>query len=506
MDWGYKFERGKLVFDEFVNDLYKDKKDSSNPVLRKIAKYSLNSLYGKFGQKDITSTMKIVKRDELKNIIKNYNYQYISEIDSEYSIIKYSSRLNETLRKMYKDELKKIGDMSEGLYKSNKRFFQKGIPSAVHIASAISAYARMSINKFKNIPGNTCYYSDTDSVILAKRLPDALIGKDLGQMKLEHHIRRGIIIRNKLYALHTYDGNTIIKSSGVNSKSLQYSDFEKLLNGESIEIKTRAFMIGWKDLKINIAERTVKLKGLELKGNDHDKVKMKSDKMIENDKLIINTHTITSNEDNYEEINEENNFTHKKKDESIKSNSSKVTCIRKYRRDKKGDIGKRKFSTSIRILRRRDNDDDNIKIIENSQSNPFTNDKSKSMMDEEIRNGEEDKKEGAILRYDGSKRESILSRKNGIYKIYNNIFLNDRELFIRNMTDILEDLYDNNSFTIFKLFFLLSIENKDLPIFYKLNIVDLNNHLSQYDPYILNENITRVYKNTGLILGVNVLV
>jgi len=53
------------------------------------------------------------------------------------------------------------------------------------ISAAISAYARISINKFKNIPGNPCIMSDTDSVVLSKKLPNSFIGKDLGQMKLE---------------------------------------------------------------------------------------------------------------------------------------------------------------------------------------------------------------------------------------------------------------------------------------------------------------------------------
>jgi hypothetical protein len=110
------------------------------------------------------------------------------------------------------------------------------------------------------------------------------------------------------------------------------------------------------------------------------------------------------------------------------------------------------------------------------------------------------------LTYDGSQRESILSRKDGIYKIYNNIFLNDTNLFINKITDILEDLYDNNSVSIFKLYFMLSIDNKDLREFKKYNIVDLNKHLSQYSPHILSDNISKVYKNTGLLLGANVMV
>jgi hypothetical protein len=508
MEWGYKFKRGKGVFDEFVKELYKDKKESNNPVLKLIAKYSLNSLYGKFGQKDISSNIKIIKRKDIKSITTKYNYQYISEINSDFSIIKYSSRINEKLRLLYKKELLENDIMMDGLFKSSRR----GIPSAVHIAAAISAYARISINKFKNIPGNVCYYSDTDSVILAKKLADILVGKELGQMKLEYHIKEGIIIRNKLYALVTPDKGVVIKSSGVNNRKLNYNDFKELLNGKTIEIKSTAFLVGWKNLRVNVAERKIKLKGIKLSRfpatcqplypnplkdevdwDDHDKEKIQSDKIIENNTIASNDNIIAHNEDS--------NLSDKIKDESSKT----LKVPRVSRIKGKGEIGKRKFSTSLRILSRNDNDDLNIQMKE-SQSNPITKDKSDSMKDEEIKNGFKDKIDSTILRYDGSKTDNILSRKNGIYRIYNNIFLDDKKLFIKNLTDILEILYDNNSFTIFKLYFLLSIENKDLRRVIKFDVVNLNKHLSQYDPHILNDNITGVYKNTGLLLGVNVLV
>jgi hypothetical protein len=256
---GYRFNRGKGVFNSFVTDLYNDKKNNSNPVIRKIAKYSLNSLYGKFGQKDATTIIKLIKKSEIKLFTKKFNFQYISEINNKYAIIKYSSRISEKLRLLYKEELKDT-DSSKGLFKL------RGIPSSVHIAAAIAAYARISINKFKNLAGNKCYYSDTDSVILKRRLPAHLVGVELGQMKLELHIKKGIIIRNKLYVLIPIDNKeAIIKASGVNSRKLKYKDFVDLLNGRTIEVKSRVFMVNWDKLNINIVERTVKLKGLEEK-------------------------------------------------------------------------------------------------------------------------------------------------------------------------------------------------------------------------------------------------
>jgi len=50
---------------------------------------------------------------------------------------------------------------------------------------------------------------------------------------------------------------------------------------------------------------------------------------------------------------------------------------------------------------------------------------------------------------------SLINRDNGIYKIYDNLFLNKN--FIINLIDILKDLYDNNEFTIFNLHFLINL-------------------------------------------------
>jgi len=96
---------------------------------------------------------------------------------------------------------------------------------------------------------------------------------------------------------------------------------------------------------------------------------------------------------------------------------------------------------------------------------------------------------------------SLINRDNGIYKIYDNLFLNKN--FIINLIDILKDLYDNNEFTIFNLHFLIKPNFKTI---IKFDVQNLNKHLSKYPPDFLNENITRVYKNTGLLYSSNILV
>ena len=57
------------------------------------------------------------------------------------------------------------------------------VKSHVGIASAITAYARIEMMKYKTIPGIIIYYSDTDSIITNKELPTQFVGPELGQVK-----------------------------------------------------------------------------------------------------------------------------------------------------------------------------------------------------------------------------------------------------------------------------------------------------------------------------------
>jgi hypothetical protein len=46
------------------------------------------------------------------------------------------------------------------------------------------------------------YYSDTDSVVTSGTLPEELLGKGLGQLKLECTAEKGVFLAPKVYALH----------------------------------------------------------------------------------------------------------------------------------------------------------------------------------------------------------------------------------------------------------------------------------------------------------------
>lgn len=110
---------------------------------------------------------------------------------------------------------------------------------------------------------------------------------------------------------------------------------------------------------------------------------------------------------------------------------------------------------------------------------------------------------------DNSNTDSIINRENGIYKIYDNLFLIDGKVlnyqdinnkitdkFILNLAEILKDLDDNNVLTVFKLNFLVK---PDLNRLIKFDIVNLNKHFAKYPNLFINQNIVKFYKNTGLL-------
>jgi hypothetical protein len=110
-------------------------KKNTTGALRFISKLLLNSLYGRFGM----------------------------------SPVKYETILNENV------------DLNQSIYDStaldgNSYLIDKPLSEFrsmnplinISIAAAITAYSRIHINKYKNIPDNPCIYTDTDSVILTK--------------------------------------------------------------------------------------------------------------------------------------------------------------------------------------------------------------------------------------------------------------------------------------------------------------------------------------------------
>jgi hypothetical protein len=222
----YTFEKGYNVFADFINTLYAMKSQNDLiPSRRQMAKLLLVSLYGRLGMKDIDYQVQVVDSDKILDIFKNYEWTSILEVNGQ-AVVRYGKLLDPTLLELFNEN--GIQTKSSGKI--------HGTISSIAAAAATSAYSRILLNKFTNIPGNLAIYTDTDSVVLAKPLPETMIGKNLGDMKLEHEISKGIFIAPKTYALITQQGQLIAKAKGVNTP-LTWNHYVELLAGGTIHLQ-----------------------------------------------------------------------------------------------------------------------------------------------------------------------------------------------------------------------------------------------------------------------------
>lgn len=80
---------------------------------------------------------------------------------------------------------------------------------------------------YKYISRPDCYYTDTDSAILGSPLPEEEVSStELGKLKLEHIVKRGIFLASKSYLLLTQDGGNILKHKGPAKHSVDETWFE----------------------------------------------------------------------------------------------------------------------------------------------------------------------------------------------------------------------------------------------------------------------------------------
>jgi hypothetical protein len=238
----YKFEKAS-IFDKYVNDMYKKRiAFKEKPAISTVYKLLLNSLYGRFGMtssefKNILIKDTVDDRKKLSDIALLYDWSIVATFDNNSKLIRYNyiacpnrwyalTNLNK-IDKTYREE------------KTYESFCRSShINTAVHIASAITAYARIYMHKLKIKYADNLYYSDTDSLITDIELDKNLISDtQMGLLKEEHKITKAIFIAPKLYYMELED-KTIIKAKGISPDLLTYDDFLKLYNNECIEVST----------------------------------------------------------------------------------------------------------------------------------------------------------------------------------------------------------------------------------------------------------------------------
>jgi hypothetical protein len=220
---GYKFDKGDL-FKSYINKLYQLRLEyPKGHPLNQIAKLLQNSLYGKFGMRDEITLLEILNNisDEDKAIVSAKLDLYNTDITDIIQLVDHIL----LIRKSFTD-----------LAYNEKEDLFHGTEVNVAIASAITAESRIFMTVFKNNPDFKIYYSDTDSIVTNKPLPDSMIGNKLGQVKLEYVIKKAVFLAPKVYAFVTDDNKEIIKVKGLKHDvidNLKFNDLEALLIKDS---------------------------------------------------------------------------------------------------------------------------------------------------------------------------------------------------------------------------------------------------------------------------------
>lgn len=226
INFGYKIEviRGFLfdkdfIFSKYVDSLYaiKEKSNKGSPEYL-ISKMLLNSLYGRFGMSPEIELHEIVadkRAFEIENR-DDYIVTDITPLENDKTWISFISNAKDV-------------DGSED-------FVNVSVP----IALAITAYARIHMSTFKTLNNATLYYMDTDSADLDRELDPKLVGKKLGQMKLEHVFKESVYLAPKVYGGIAEKGTDydkeryeIVKAKGYKEK-LSYKDVKSLLIKDSV--------------------------------------------------------------------------------------------------------------------------------------------------------------------------------------------------------------------------------------------------------------------------------
>ena len=234
VEYGYTFEKNDLIFKKYIDHLYTLKQNSSPKDSKyTISKLLMNSLYGRFGMSPFMEKHKVIHYHEHDEYL-NKNIREIIDLNNGKEIISF---LDDT--------------------KTNLNI-------SICIAMAITSYARIHMSQFLNLPGYVLYYTDTDSVFLDKPLPDYMIGKELGKMKLEGIYDEAIFIAPKVYGVKSENIN-YTKVKGLKNK-ITYNDLSTLLlKNQTLEIPQEKWYRSISNSRITIINELYTLMKTETK-------------------------------------------------------------------------------------------------------------------------------------------------------------------------------------------------------------------------------------------------
>nr|QWO71437.1 DNA polymerase [Termitomyces sp. T123] len=263
---GFKFEKSSCLFNSFVKDIFEKRIEAKNNgliSLQYIFKLILNSLYGRFGMKNVENKLEVLEKDKAEKLLRNKNISFYQDIHDK-CIIKYNTNINPKIIKLIQKKISQEQDEElEKLDILANLFRQRGVSSSIPIAAAITSYAQIELMKFKNMKSNRLLYSDTDSLILENPLdPKFLSPTELGKLKLEHIICEAYFISPKFYGFKNVKGETVIKTKGINKGKVTFEDLVKLTQGESISLKNTVFLKNFNEWTVTIKDQDYLIKAV----------------------------------------------------------------------------------------------------------------------------------------------------------------------------------------------------------------------------------------------------
>jgi len=194
---GYEWLNFDRIFTEYVNDFYRRKmlaEKDNDKCSYELNKLFLNSLSGKFGQKQNRESIKYMSNADRKQFFIDNPDGEIKNFHGKYVIV-------------------------------DRNNFIKNY--AVQISAFITSYARLELYKlFEEIGFNNLYYCDTDSVFTSKLLKTS---EKLGGLSLVDEIQEAVFLSPKMYAYLDRDYKSKVKSKGFDVKGLSFKDIKDAL-------------------------------------------------------------------------------------------------------------------------------------------------------------------------------------------------------------------------------------------------------------------------------------